>query len=108
MSETTTDISPRRLRGATKNELRHRCRNQRCRSKLPEPVDNPHRAFCTRGCYESFYRTRCRVCETDLRKTGKRGDANRRFCRPPGRCANECRKWPEWFWGWTPIAPRPR
>src|SRR6516165_378523 len=73
---------------------RKRCRNLRCRSKLPTPVENPHRAFCTRGCYESFYRNRCRVCERDLRKTGKPGDEGRRYCRPPNRCASEARKWP--------------
>jgi hypothetical protein len=50
MSETTPDIAPRRPRGATKHEPRHRCRNQRCRSKLPAPVENEHHAFCTRGC----------------------------------------------------------
>jgi hypothetical protein len=74
---------------------RHYCRNLRCRSKLPAPVENEHHAFCTRGCYESFYRTRCRVCETDLRKTGKRGDESRRYCRSPNRCAREAQKWPE-------------
>jgi hypothetical protein len=80
---------------------RHRCRNPRCRSKLPAPADNPHRAFCTRGCYESFYRSRCRVCEADLRKrdetTGKAkiGDAGRRYCRPPNKCRQEAAKWPQ-------------
>ena len=44
-------------------ELRHRCRNPRCRCKLPEPTPNPREAFCTRGCYSSFYLHRCRVCE---------------------------------------------
>jgi hypothetical protein len=34
---------------------RKRCRNPRCRMKLPTPVDNHHHAFCTRGCYESFF-----------------------------------------------------
>jgi hypothetical protein len=43
--------------------LRHHCRNLRCRSKLPEPVENPQRAFCCRSCFEQFYRTRCLVCE---------------------------------------------
>jgi hypothetical protein len=48
-------------------ELRHRCRNQRCRCKLPEPVENLHRAFCCRSCFEQFYRTRCLVCEKPKR-----------------------------------------
>ena len=91
---------------ATSGIARKRCRNPRCRSKLPTPVESPHRAFCTRGCYESFYRTRCRVCETDLRKTGKRGDENRRYCRPPNRCASEARKWPEKYgFGARPLLP---
>jgi hypothetical protein len=47
-------------------ELRHRCRNPHCRSKLPEPVSNERDAFCCRGCYESFYLHRCRVCEKSL------------------------------------------
>jgi hypothetical protein len=29
-------------------DLRHHCRNPRCRMKLTAPVVNPHRAFCTR------------------------------------------------------------
>ena len=91
---------------ATSGIARKRCRNPRCRSKLPTPVENEHHAFCTRGCYESFYRTRCRVCETDLRKTGKRGDENRRYCRPPNRCASEARKWPEKYgFGARPLLP---
>ena len=85
---------------------RKRCRHKRCRMKLPTPVDNPHKAFCTRGCYEGFYRNRCRVCEADLRKTGKPGDANRRFCRPPNRCAAEAQKWAEKYsFGVLPLAP---
>src|SRR5262249_24362785 len=75
--------------------LRQRCRNPHCRMKLPAPVENHHRAFCTRGCFESFYLSRCRVCERDLRKTGKRGDAHRLYCRPPNDCRSEARKWPE-------------
>jgi hypothetical protein len=73
---------------------RHRCRNPHCRVKLPAPVENEHHAFCTRGCYESFYCNRCRVCERDLRKNGKRGDAGRLYCRPPEDCKAEARKWP--------------
>jgi len=75
--------------------LRHRCRNPRCRLKLPVPVENEHHAFCTRGCFGSFYQNRCRVCEHDLRKTGKRGDAGRLYCRPPARCRQEAEKWPD-------------
>jgi len=37
--------------------LRHYCRNPRCRSKLPDPVENTREAFCCRGCYRQFYRS---------------------------------------------------
>jgi hypothetical protein len=74
-------------------ELRHYCR--KCRSKLPAPADNPRHAFCCRGCFNGFYRSRCRVCERDLRKTGKRGDAARMYCRPPANCRREAERWPE-------------
>src|SRR5262245_14991300 len=93
---------------ATSGIARKRCRNPRCRSKLPTPVENEHHAFCTRGCHESFYLNRCRVCETDLRKTGKRCDVRRRFCRPPNQCANEARKWPEKYgFRSRPLSPLP-
>jgi hypothetical protein len=45
-------------------ELRHHCRNPRCRMKLREPVDIA-KAFCTPGCHSSFYLKRCIVCEND-------------------------------------------
>jgi hypothetical protein len=48
-----------------------------------------------KGCFENFYRNRCRVCERDLRKIGKRGDANRLYCRPPRDCRSEAGKWPQ-------------
>jgi hypothetical protein len=51
--------------------MRKICRNPKCRSKLPKPVSNPWEAFCVRGCYLGFYRTRCLVCEAKMeRKTG--------------------------------------
>ena len=58
-------------------ELRHFCRNPRCRSKLPAPVSNPREAFCVRGCHSSFYRKRCLVCEEPLQR--KRED--QKICR---------------------------
>jgi hypothetical protein len=51
-----------------KQSLRHYCRNPRCRMKLQAPVENEHRAFCCRGCFESFYRSRCLVCEEPMRR----------------------------------------
>jgi hypothetical protein len=63
-------------------KLRHYCRNPRCRMKLQAPVENPHRAFCTRGCYLGFFRTRCLVCEGAMqRKTETQLVCGKRKCR---------------------------
>ena len=72
--------------------LRHRCRNPRCRMKLKAPVDNPHKAFCTKGCYDSFYLKRCVVCE----KEKPSGRSDRKFCRRP-KCRTEYHKNPGLF-----------
>lgn len=48
------------------NATRTYCRNPRCRAQLAEPADHPQRAFCCRGCRESFYLRRCLVCERPL------------------------------------------
>ena len=69
---------------------RKRCRNPRCRQKL-EAVGNDRHAFCCRGCFNSFYLNRCRVCEKPLRD--KRG--GRLYCRPPNKCRQEAAKWPQ-------------
>jgi hypothetical protein len=58
-------------------ELRHMCRNPRCRCKLPKPVTNPREAFCARGCYNGFYLKRCVVCEGPIER--KRED--QKVCR---------------------------
>jgi|SRR6516225_3144491 hypothetical protein len=63
-------------------ELRHYCRNPRCRSKLPAPVGNPREAFCTRGCHSSFYRKRCLICEREMeRRTEHQLVCGKRRCR---------------------------
>lgn len=49
-------------------QLRHYCRNPRCRSKLSTPVENLREAFCTRGCHAQFYRKRCIVCEQSMER----------------------------------------
>ena len=49
-------------------QTRHYCRNKHCRTKLKAPVENLHHAFCTPGCYRSFYLSRCLVCEEMRRK----------------------------------------
>jgi len=60
--------------------LRHYCRNPKCRTKLKQPVENPHKAFCCRGCHESFHLKRCVVCEADK---PPRSTARRKLCRRP-------------------------
>ena len=72
------------------NEARHFCRNPRCRMKLPAPVENLHKAFCTRGCHSSFYLSRCLVCED--RMIRKRSD--QRFKSGHGKCKAEYQRFP--------------
>ena len=69
-------------------DLRHHCRNPRCRMKLTAPAGNPHKAFCTRGCHSSFYLKRCLVCEND-KPAGS--TARRKLCRRP-KCEGRYRK----------------
>ena len=68
--------------------LRQYCRNPRCRSKLPSPASDPHKAFCTRGCHSSFYLKRCLVCENN-KPAGS--TARRKLCRRP-KCEGRYRK----------------
>jgi hypothetical protein len=65
------------------NDLRQRCRNQKCRMKLPTPVSNEREAFCCLSCYEIFYRRRCRVCERAIEqsKRGRRIICKKAACR---------------------------
>jgi len=91
--------------------LHHRCRNPRCKMKLPAPVENSRRAFCTRGCFNSFYRTKCRVCERDITldpMSGQRRSlsAHRQFC---GRkCKAEAARFPRVYrWGEPPPRKSP-
>jgi len=87
-----TQASPRpRLSGGT--PLRHRCRNPRCRMKLPAPVENEHHAFCTSGCHASFYRSRCLVCEEPMRRKNER----QRFGSGHRACQAEYRRFPHVF-----------
>ena len=63
-------------------EVRHYCRNPKCRSKLKSAVSNPREAFCARGCHTSFYRKRCLVCEEAMeRKTENQLICGKRRCR---------------------------
>jgi hypothetical protein len=62
--------------------LRQRCRNPHCRSKLPAPVANQRNAFCCRGCHAAFYHSRCLICEEVMaRKSGNQKVCGRRECR---------------------------
>lgn len=88
--------------------LRHRCRNPRCRLKLPTPVENEHRAFCCRGCFGSFYRARCLVCERDLSTNPITGERRKRLTKHHycGRkCRNEAARFPHVF-RWEGISPK--
>ena len=82
----------------SQSELRHYCR--KCRSRLKQPTDNPRRGFCSRFCFDSFYRSRCRVCEHDIGIDPQTGQRRRRldqrkFC---GRtCKNEARRFPHLY-----------
>ena len=73
---------------------RIRCRNQRCRSKLTVPTDNDHYAFCSKYCFEQFYRWRCKVCENPILKGKRRKPPD--HCRDP-RCRRDFRRYPEAF-----------
>ena len=67
----------------TSEQLRHFCRNLRCRSKLAAPVTNRNTAFCSRGCHAGFYRARCVVCERAC--TPQRAVCTRKECRSAAR-----------------------
>jgi len=72
------------------NALRHYCRNPRCRAKLKLPTENVRDAFCCRGCYSGFYRSRCVVCEkTFVRKVEHQQLCGRRSCRNAFRSDRE-------------------
>jgi hypothetical protein len=69
--------------------MRHRCRNPRCRGKLETPAENAHDAFCCRGCYAGFYRTRCLVCEESIVRP-----ASNQFLCGRRKCRNDFRRDP--------------
>jgi hypothetical protein len=76
--------------------LRHSCRH--CRTKLSEPSDNPRRAFCARGCFKSFYRSRCRVCEAPIRRKNEwQKTCIDRKCKAEVRRFPDAYSWPETY-----------
>jgi hypothetical protein len=88
-------------------KLRHYCRNARCRSKMPAPVQNEKHAFCTPFCYDQHYRRHCVVCECDLPPgPATRSVCKKRSCKAafhhhpdtylwPGRAANATKRLPK-------------
>jgi hypothetical protein len=86
-----------------KQSLRHYCRNRRCRMKLQAPVENEHRAFCCRGCFESFYRSRCLVCEEPMRRKTEQ----QRFKSGHAVCRAQYRRFPH-VYAWQLLPHRSR
>ena len=83
--------------------VRRRCRNQRCGGKLKQETDNSRNAFCCRGCFESYFRKCCLVCERPLRRKAEQ----QRFC--SSKCKFAYRRHPERFlgvWAQVPDAQR--
>jgi hypothetical protein len=74
--------------------LRHRCRNPRCRCKLPIPTDSPRNAFCTRTCFTGYFRSRCLVCERPM----ERRQENQATCSRP-KCKAALRRDRAHFFG---------
>lgn len=70
----------------TEDTVRHYCRH--CRGKLEAPTANHRQAFDSKGCYRSFYRKRCLVCEDPIEQP-KRGE--RLICRK-SKCINAFRE----------------
>jgi hypothetical protein len=73
---------------------RRRCRHPRCAAKLKQPTDNRLDAFCCVGCFDSYYRSRCFVCERLIAQKTK----PRRVC-DRQKCRGEFRRHPERFSG---------
>ena len=86
------------------NPVHHRCRNPRCKTWLKEPVDNRRDAFCCARCEVGFYRTHCRVCESELGETKR--SSRRELC-GRRRCQNQFRSFRAQFFSvWYPNAIR--
>jgi hypothetical protein len=73
-----------RVLGGNTPKLRHRCRNPRCRQKLPQPVENERNAFCCRGCFDGFYRVICVVCAKPRKPSRQENHAP--------VCSDKCRR----------------
>ena len=86
---------PQNSGGAARNNCeRFISRKQRCRSELPIPTDNHHHAFCSKYCFEQFYKWRCKVCEDPILKGKRRKSPD--YCHDR-RCRKGFRRYPEAF-----------
>ena len=100
-------VEPIKIAPRSAATSRHYCRNLKCRSKLPAPIENVRKAFCCRGCHSALYRTRCLVCEKDTGTNPLTGEkrkrlGQRKFC---GRkCKAEARQFPH-VYAW--VLPDP-
>ena len=74
--------------------MRVRCRNLRCRSKLPVPTENDHKAFCSPFCHAQFFHWKCAVCETPIPRG--RHSKPRKCCRDP-KCRSAYRRFHETY-----------
>ena len=74
--------------------MRVRCRNLRCRSKLPVPTENDHKAFCSPHCHAQFFHWKCAVCETPIPRG--RHSKPRKCCRDR-KCRSAYRRFHETY-----------
>ena len=80
-------------------DIFHYCRNRLCRSKLLQPAEIRHLAFCSQGCFVRYYRYHCLVCNKETREA-KSPDARsptHNFC--SRKCHNTFRRYPHIFAG---------
>ena len=74
--------------------MRVRCRNLRCRSRLPIPTENNHKAFCSPYCHARFFHWKCAVCENPIPRG--RHSKLRKCCRKPD-CRSAYRRFRETY-----------
>jgi hypothetical protein len=59
----------KKLRCQTSPRARVETVQPRCGGKIKDPTSNPREAFCCKGCFTSYYRNRCIVCERSYNRT---------------------------------------
>jgi hypothetical protein len=90
MRKQSMDVLAPRPRRRNNSDLRHRCRQ--CRGQLPVPTNIPQYGFCTKFCWQQFYRKRCVVCEEPIRRRAEHQKACMRR-----ECKNELRRYPHLY-----------